>query len=170
MNYHRRASILKTLVLRLTFVLDLLKGCLKDYVAFQVLFYLQKMDTRRLLMVRWLWRLNPLVGPDGGSSKKRMRCVKEIVQLVANLSVTYLRPHIKLYHTIVPCRWCWDEEMGCCCCWGSGLFIWMEVWSFWLRPIEDPLIEDPLMAGFIPLPIPIHGRPIIGVGSSGGVT
>lgn len=82
------------------------------------------------------------------------------------LRFTNLRPHIKLYHTIVPCRWCWDGETdgeG-----GSGVLIWIDVCmlSFcWLRfrPIDDPPI-----AGLIPLLM--HGTPMVGVGSSGGVT
>lgn len=78
--------------------------------------------------------------------------------------MSYLRPHIRLYHTIVPCRWC--EDCGICCCCGSGAFIWIDVCigvsDCWLMPIE----ELPKVDGFMPP----HGTPTIGVGSSGGVT
>lgn len=58
----------------------------------------------RLVVVRW-WRLNPLVGSNRGASTKRIgleNCAT-IGRLKRQL-FTNLRPHIKLYHTIVPWR------------------------------------------------------------------
>lgn len=120
-------------------------------------FYLHEM------MSGWRLQLNPFIWPNRGSSTSKSREWLEIVQLRRVID-TNLRPHIKLYHTIVPCRWCWDGETD----WGggSGEFIWMDVciWSFcWFSPIDDPP-----SAGLIPLLM--HGTPMIGVGSSGGVT
>lgn len=130
----------------------------------RMIFYLHKMKTGRLVFLK-LWQLNPLVGPDGGSSKGQNNLIRKIVQLSRSaLNDSYLRPHIRLYHTIVPWRWCCDDETDCC--WGSGVLIWIEVCmlSFcWFKPIEDPPI-----AGLMPLLM--HGTPMSGVGSSGGVT
>lgn len=54
------------------------------------------------------------------------------------LLTTNLRPHIKLYHTIVPCRWCWDGVTNCD--WGSGVFIWMDVCNDSFSPKDAELI------------------------------
>ena len=79
----------------------------------------------------------------------------------SKLKITNLRPHIRLYQTIVPCRWCCDGETFWD--WGSGVLIWIDVciWSCWT-------MEDPPSAGLIP-GLLRQGTPI-GVGSSGGVT
>lgn len=96
MNYHRRALHSAIGPLYTGFYLKL---CRPDACG-----YLHKMHTRRLLTVR-LWRLNPLVTSDGGTSRERKQwLVRESVQLIVALSDSYLLPHIKLYHTIVPCR------------------------------------------------------------------
>lgn len=74
-----------------------------------------------------------------------------------------LRPHIRLYHTIVPCRCCGD---GACCgrC-SSDCGIWIEdMLSIELKPKFEPPKPD----GIIPLLM--QGTPSTGKGSSGGVT
>lgn len=79
-----------------------------------------------------------------------------------------LRPHIKLYHTIVPCRCCGDGA-DCCCrssccgtCSGDGD-------DRCVSNVLKPNAEPPKLDGFMP-PLLIHGTPKTGSGSSGGVT
>jgi hypothetical protein len=79
-----------------------------------------------------------------------------------------LRPHIRLYHTIVPCKRCGVDGSPRSRISRSGC-IWMLV-DDWvkslhrLRPSEEPPRPDGLM------PPLMHGTPKQGKGSSGGVT
>lgn len=78
-----------------------------------------------------------------------------------------LRPHIRLYHTIVPCRCCGDGADGigrssCGTCNGDDM----------LSMDDIPRLEPQNPDGFMPPPAPplMHGTPSTGSGSSGGVT
>lgn len=74
-----------------------------------------------------------------------------------------LRPHIRLYHTIVPCKCCGDGADGCGRS-SCGICSGDDMLSIELIPKLDPPNAD----GLIP-PL-THGTPNIGNGSSGGVT
>lgn len=97
------------------------------------------------------------------------------------------RPHIRLYHTIVPCKCCGDDTWDDCCpnesCACSDPLAPDEVLGPGPRsavliaseepPPSMPPVEEPAPDGLMPPPPPppnIQGTPNMGVGSSGGVT
>lgn len=106
---------------------------------------------------------------------QRRHCVYFQIHLFFPTAERSLRPHIRLYHTIVPCKCCGDdvERIDCwlssdCCCCSCDIdpIPWLP--SVVFSPSDDP----PKLDGFMPPPElpPMHGTPNTGNGSSGGVT